>query len=142
MTDLQPLIRLHRWRIDVKRRAVADLETYRDGLEAERARRRAELDQEIALASEAEQLPPGYLAYVKGANLRLARLAKSLTEVASRIEKAREALAAEFRELKKYETAEKQREERAAADRRKAETAMYDEIGLIRHDRKRRAPTP
>ena len=52
MTDLQPLIRLHRWRIDEKRRAVADLETYRDGLEAERARRRAELDQEIALASE------------------------------------------------------------------------------------------
>ena len=138
MSDLSPLIRLHKWRIDEKQRAVSELEAYRDGITTERDARRAELDQEIGLAAAAEQLPHGYLAYVKGANAQLAKLAKAIADIDARIEKARDALAAEYRELKKYETVATRRRERAAEAQKKAETAAYDEIGLIRHDRQRR----
>ena len=140
MADLVPLIRLHKWRIDEKRRALSEIEAYRDGVLAERTRLQSALEHEIALAGEADQLPVGYLAYVKGANQRLAKLSESLAQIDRRVDAARQALAIEFQELKKYETADARRRERAAEALKKAETAAYDEIGLIRHERQRRNP--
>ena len=136
MSGLESLIRLHRLRLDEKRKALAELQTYRDQIAQQLTRLSEEVDREKALAAEAPMPPPGYGPYLKAMQERMNRFRAALAEADRRILGATEAIAATFREVKRYEIAEEARARRALDVQNRREAAAYDEIGIVRHARR------
>ena len=136
MSGLETLIRLHRLRLDEKRKALTELQTYRDQIERQLARLTEEVDRERALAAESPMPPPGYGTYLKAMDGRMSRFRAALAEADRRILGATEAIAAAFREVKRYEIADEARARRALDVRNRREAAAYDEIGVVRHARR------
>ena len=132
---LASVIRLHRWQLDEKRRALADLESLAGRLSGEIAKLDGELARERALAAEQTEPLVGFAAYLEATRSRRARLLESLAQVQSQIAAATEDIRQAFQELKKYELAEAGRENRARAKEKRRETAYLDEIGLAAHER-------
>ena len=139
MTDLQPLIRLHRWQLDEKRRALAELEALSERLHDQIAQLDEELVREQAFAAEAAEPPPGFGAYTQTMLDRKARLNESILEVQQQIAASRDQIAEAFQELKRFELVEEDRERRDAARRKRRETQAYDEIGTSRFHRRKEA---
>lgn len=133
---LQGVIRLHKFEVDEKRRALSDLERQEEALIG----RRAALEQEIAREREAVRANPQvgltYGAYVQRANERRRSLDNALAELRKRLEAARDDLAAAFLDLKTYEITQASRDERARQERERKDQAVMDEIGLMRHRRR------
>jgi len=139
MSDLDTLIRLHRWQLDEKRRALADLQALADRLIAEATRLDEEVAGESAFAAASEMPPPTFPAYLKASKVRRGRLAESLAQARAQMAAVGEEIAEAYQELKKYELAQAGRERRAEHSARRAETATYDEIAAIGHIRRRAA---
>lgn len=139
MSDIDSLIRLSRWRVDEKRKALAELEALADHLKSETVRLTQELEREKAIAGAQNDPAPGLGAYVRAALERQAHLAQSKADVESRIVAAREEIAEAFEELKRYEIVQSDRQQRALLRQRRRETATLDEIGLTRHQRQQRS---
>ena len=135
MKKLGSLIRVHRWRVDEARRKLGALER----LAAELRARAAALDEEVAQeqrgASRGFELGRFYGAYAQFAIERRNRLARSLAELGAEIEAARNALAAEFEELKRFETTAERQARAAAAEEAKVAQAALDDLGIERHRR-------
>jgi flagellar FliJ protein len=134
---LAALIRLHRWRLDEKRRELSDLERIEDQFLADDRR----LDAEVAAEQAFAQSNAGigsftYGGFAAGILERRKRIAMSLTEVRRRIEGKRAEVAEAFQELKRYEItqAERLKQEKIELERR-AQTAL-DEISLVQHQRR------
>lgn len=139
MSDIDSLIRLSRWRVDEKRKALAELEALADHLQSEATRLLQEMEREKAIAAAQSEPARGLGAYVRAALERQAHLAQSRADVESRIVAAREEIAEAFEELKRYEIVQSDRHQRALLRQRRRETATLDEIGLTRHQRQRRS---
>ncbi len=137
MRGLDSLIRLARWRLDEKRRALTTLQSLRADLEGQidelDRRRRAE----ALFAAESDDLRFAFAAFAEAARTRFETLGASLAEVNARIETAQDEVSAAYQEAKKLElTRDKERRQaRAAADRR--EQSALDEIALNSHHRRR-----
>jgi len=131
------LIRLHRWRVKERRRALADLETMRAQLLAQVEALAAELVAEQGQAAASFDAHLAYAAYAEVARARRARLLSSIGEVEAALAAAQEQLAEAFRELKKHEitAAEAQQRLRRVNEQRAQQAA--DETALTRHRRKR-----
>ena len=129
MSGLDTLVRLHRWRVDEKKRQVADLQRLRADLEARIAGLSADMKREGELAGAVPELGPTFPAYMAGARQRQAVLRKSCAEVNAKIEAAREELNAAFRELKKTEIAVENRAKRTNMALARKVRAELDEIG-------------
>ena len=134
---LRNLIRLGEWRVDEKRRALGALLTA--VAEMEEAQRR--LEEEILAEQQAAAATPveGGLIYGNYASAAIQRrqdLAQRVAEVEERITRAREDLRVAYLDLKKYEIAQRQRDEREARERDRQEQAAQDEMGLQGHLRK------
>jgi flagellar protein FliJ len=133
---LAALIRLHRWQLDEKRRELAELERLEDKL-LEFGR---QIDREVAAEQEfAQNSDVGSLSYggfTLGVIERRRRLAASLAEVRQKIDAKGEEVAEAFRELKRFEItqAEREKREKIIADQR-AQAAL-DEIAMVQHQRK------
>ncbi|RIK95533.1 MAG: flagellar export protein FliJ [Proteobacteria bacterium] len=135
MRSLASVIRLHRWKVDEKRREVADLEAMAEALR----QRLQDLEQEIEREKEgADVLVVGfaYAAYVRAALARRERFLRSITDAEAAVAGKRHELAEAFRELKKFEVAEARRLERAAAESSRRERAEADETALNIHRRR------
>lgn len=139
-TNLQSLIRLGKWHLDERRRALAALHEREDQtLEALRLS-----DEELVYeraAAEGDALGAG-LAFggFYGRHLeRREALLRQLDALRAEIEIARDELAETYRQLKTYETAEANRLRRERAETERREQATLDEIGLGLHRRKQRA---
>ncbi len=129
--NLQNLIRIHQWKVDESRRKLADLQRLLDELMAQALRLEEELarEQKIAAASPGEA---GYVyaGYAQAVIARRETLANSIARTKQEVAAARDELRDVYRELKKYEVTQANRdlmEARAAAQR---ETKILDEIGL------------
>jgi flagellar protein FliJ len=130
MSAIEQLIRLHRWKLDEKRRRGADLERLADRFRRDIEQLKAELrrEQEAAASSiELQRSLPGYASAIRN---RCARLETSAREVESELEEVREEIAEAYRELKRYEQALSSREARRQAVLRRREQIASDEIGL------------
>jgi flagellar FliJ protein len=134
---LPNLIRLSKWALDEARRKVSDLETLRVSFMKEVA----ELDDELGREQHAARgsmdsliTLQGYYQHVRE---RRGRLQRSIAEIDTALEHARDEAADAYREFKKYENAQENlvKRERAAADKR--QQAELDEVGLDMHRRKR-----
>lgn len=130
MKDLDGLIRMHKWQLDEKRRALAELETFADRLADEMAKLDRDVAREREAAGEAPDPVPGFAAWLKAATARRKRLEQSMTSISAQVEAARDEIAAAFQELKKYELARDDRRRRLQERRRAAERRMFDDIAL------------
>ena len=129
--DLKALIRLRAWQVDEQRRklaeflrAIADLEG-----RVERLARELEAEQQIAAGSPAEA---GFLygPYAQAVIGRRADLARAIAEAETALAKAREDLRDAYREHKKFEITQANRERRDVAELDRLERLVLDEVGL------------
>ena len=126
MTEtLDTLIRLHRWQVDERRRAVAELEGLAEKLRLELVKLAEERAMEQQAAGANLLTRHVYPGYIRRALQRQKTLEQSLAETEQQIAQARDALAEAFQELKRYEIAQANRERlrmNAAARRERLET--------------------
>lgn len=131
MSSLDGLIRLHRWQLDEKRRALAELQALAERLRSELTRLDAEVSAEQT-AAQVEEVAFSYAAYADAARGRRLRLTQSITQVDTRIAESTEEIAAAFQELKRYELAQQERERRVKVKERRRATTRLDEIASTR----------
>lgn len=129
--DLHNLIRLGEWQVDEKRRQLGQLLKVLDDLE-ERARR---LEQELIEEQRVAARDPsgaGYLYgnYAEAVIERRERLKESIARAEAEVARARDELREAYRDLKKYEIAQRNRDQKAAAERARKEQMVLDELGL------------
>lgn len=132
--NLGGLIRLHEWNVDQKRRKLgellnllADLEEQAIGLEKE-----VKSEQRVASASPSVA---GLLYgnYAMGVIERRRRIAESIAKTEKTVAAAREDMREAFMILKKFQTAQENRDRLEAEELNRKEQAVLDEIGARRH---------
>ena len=133
MKGLPNLIRLHRWRLDEKRKNLADLERLAAQLRDRGLRLEDEMRHEQDAAAGSSEAGYAYGPYAKTVISRREAIAASLAEVRSKIAQAAEAVSEAFRELKRFEVAQERREQAAKDKTAKQERQMLDELGLQGH---------
>ena len=135
MKALRSLVRLHKLRVDEKRKHLAALENRRAAILADQAQLERELQSEKEIARGSLDAGTTFTAYLKGYEFRRARIVELLAEIEAQIEEAAQALSEAFQELKRYETAQANRERRARAELERRQTIEQDEIGIGMHRR-------
>ena len=135
--DLSTLIRLRKWDVDEKQRALAVLLRQEEGVILRQAELEAEVLSELAVTS---QLPAdqrgtlsGYLKRCEG--FRLA-LKVALQDIRQRIVNAQDHLSDAYRRLKTFEVTQNQRDVAEEREENRLETLELNEIGLNLHRRK------
>lgn len=130
MRALPNLIRLHRWQLDERRRAVGDLESLRLALCEDIERLEAEISAESGSSRELTKGVALFPSYFANARARRTRMESSIDEIDISLFAAREEATKAYQELRKYETALEnfERQEELAENRR--EQAEQDEIAL------------
>jgi flagellar protein FliJ len=136
-SGLHTLIRLHKWRLDEKRRALAELQALADKLAQDTARLEREILAEQEIARTSPEASFAYGNFAKQAIERRRRLAQSVAQVEQQIAQATEEMAEAFQELKRYELAQEGRDRRDEAKRKERENAALDEIALSGFTRRR-----
>ncbi|MDH3234136.1 MAG: flagellar FliJ family protein [Alphaproteobacteria bacterium] len=136
MRALPNLIRLHKWSLDESRRKVSDLETLKASFRKEVAELEDELSREKQAARGSIDSLVTLQGYYQHVRERRGRLAQSIAEIDTALERAREETAEAYRELKKYETALENLERREQAEAEKRQQTELDEVGLNMHRRK------
>ncbi|MGB8274482.1 MAG: flagellar FliJ family protein [Alphaproteobacteria bacterium] len=129
MKGLPNLIRLNRWRLDEKRKKLAELERLFAQLSEQERKLEDEMKREQQVAARSDEALTAYGAYARGVIERREKLAHSKAEVDAQIDRARGEEQEAFRELKRFEVAY---ETRQTAQRRLAarvEQAMLDDMG-------------
>ena len=137
--NLNSLIRLHKWRVDERRRALGDLL----GLVADLEQRARRLEEDLKKEQGVARASPGEAGYLYGnyANaviLHRDRIARSIAATEGKIAAAREVLNDAYRNLKKYELAQGARDTPEERERERAEQMVLDELGLQAHRQRRR----
>ena len=132
MERLVGLIKMQKWKVDEKRRQIAELEGSRAELVSKIATLEEKFENEKRLMRE-QNIPANFPAYSTHFKAKRAKLEKSVAEFDVSINGLRNELAELFRELKQYETLVERRRQRALDKRMKAEQAELDEIGLNIH---------
>jgi flagellar FliJ protein len=133
---LAALIRLHRWRLDEKRRELAELERLEDRLLESVRQLDREVAAEQAFAQQANMGGLSYGGFAAGIIVRRERLAASMAEIRQQMDVKTEEISEVFRELKRYEIARDQREKREQIEADRRAQAALDEVSLIQHRRK------
>lgn len=131
MSSLKSVIRLHKWQLDEKRRALAELQNLGDRLNAEAARLEDEIRAEQETAKGSFEASFTYAGYAKAAMERRRRIAQSIAQVQEQIAAATEEMAEAFQELKRFELAEEERQKREKEKQRRKDDAMLDETALV-----------
>ncbi len=128
--DLHTLIRLGKWNVDEKRRALGALHTREEqtiavlrDMDARLAAEQANLKSNMATAVT-------WAAYYEHHRQQRDNTTRLLVELRQQIELARDELGEAFRELKSFETAQAGRDRRDRDERDRKERIFLDEIGL------------
>jgi flagellar FliJ protein len=135
--DLHTLIRLRKWDVDEKQRALAALLRHEEEVMARQAALEAEVQAEIVFAGQAPIDQRSTLApYLKRSDEFRVRLAAALEEVRRQVAGAQENLAESYRRLKTFEITQDQRDAAEAAEENRLENIELNELGLNLHRRK------
>jgi flagellar export protein FliJ len=135
MTPFDSLVRISRWHLDEKRQKLAELERLADRLRGDLRRLDEGIAAEQKLAEKDDMALRAYPAYLEAELNRRQRLEKSIADVEQEIEAAREEVNDAFRELKKYELAQSNEQERLRNRRQRVEQQRSDEVGAQLHRR-------
>lgn len=136
--SLRTLIRINEWMVDQKRRKLGGILRLIAALNNQGKLLEEELVREQASAAESPA-EAGFLYgnYANHVIERRQRIAESIHKSEQEAEIAREELNEAYRELKKYETAQKNREMREQKELASQEQMILNEIGLQAYVRKR-----
>lgn len=138
MKGLAALIRLHSWRLDEKRRELADLQRLEDQFLADLQRLEAEMAAEQEFAKTSDMGAFSYGGFAVGVIERRKRIEASIAEVRRRIEEKNDEVAEAFRELKRYEITQAERLKRQRAEAERRAQASLDEMSIVQHQRRNR----
>ena len=135
--DLHSLIRLRKWDVDEKQRALGQLlrreETILDNLAALEAEKRREAEF-VGKADPVKGLT--FAAYLQRCDQRKDVMNSLLAELQRSIEEARDELGESYRRLKTFEVTQEKRDLEEAKEEDRREQIELDEIGLTLHRRK------
>jgi flagellar biosynthesis chaperone FliJ len=135
--DLHTLIRLRKWDVDEKQRALAVVLRAEEAIVARQEALEAEIKNELALAGQLPADQRGTLyGYLKRCEGHRAALASALDDVRQRIIKAQDHLAEAYRHLKTFEVTQEKRDLAEEHEESRLEIIDLDEIGLNLHRRK------
>jgi len=135
--DLHTLIRLRKWDVDEKQRALAVLLRQEEGVIARQIALEAEVLAEMHIAGSLPADQRGTLpGYLKRCEHFREALDSALQDIRSRIKVAQDNLAEAFRRLKTFEVTQEKRDLEADLEEGRLETIELDEIGLNLHRRK------
>ena len=128
---LSSLIRMHEWDVDEKRRQLAEVLKVLDNLHQQLVMLQEELVREQAEAN-AHPLSSGigYAAFAERSIMIREKIEQAIVETDKKVEEARDALSESYQALKKYETAQSNRDAKAAREQQRKEQEVLDEIGL------------
>ena len=120
--------------MDEKRRKLAELQRLEDELRGQITN----LEEQLKIEQKAAAENPGeagltYANYAKQVMVRRENLEDSLSQMSHVILSAREDLAESYRELKKYEAVQRNREQRERDEQNRLEQSVLDEVGLSMH---------
>ena len=136
--DLHTLIRLNEWTVDQRRRALGDVLASLASLETGLERLREELIKEQTIVrSSPEEAGFFYGNYAAAVIIRREDLNQGIFRMEEQVAEAREKLNDAYRDLKKYEIAQKSRDTREALELVRREQETLDEIGLQGYRRKK-----
>jgi flagellar export protein FliJ len=132
--SLGGLIRLHEWNVDQKRRKLGELL----GLVADLEAQAISLEDEVKSEQRAATASPEvagllYGNYAMGVIERRRRITESIVKTEEIMVTAREEMREAFIILKKFQTAQENRDKREAEDLNRLKQAILDEIGSRRH---------
>jgi len=130
MRALPNLIRLHRWKLDERRRAVADLEALRMAIWEDIEQLEVEMGRESCASRELTKGVALFPSYFANARARRMRLEASVDEIEISLDAAREEAAKAYREVRKYETVLENHERQEELSEKRQQQAEQDEIAL------------
>jgi len=129
--DLQTLIRLNEWTVDERRRELGDVLASLESLENGLHRLRDELAREQqAVQSSPNEAGFFYGNYAAAVIQRRQNLNDGIIQIEAKVTEARERLNESYRELKKYEIAQENRDLELAKEIGRQEQSEMDELGL------------
>lgn len=131
MSSFKTLIRVQKWQLDEKRRALTELQTLEDRLRSEIDRLAEEMRAEQDTARNDFNASFTYAAFARGAMERRRRIDESIQQVQEQIVAATEQVAEAYQDLKRYELAEEERLKREREKQKHKEELMMDETALI-----------
>jgi len=138
--DLHTLIRVRKWDVEEKQRALGVLLRREGDVLATQAALFDELAREKAFVSQAQPVQRlTFAPYLKQWDLRRENVEKALAEVRRLIDEAREELAEAYRNLKTFEVTQEARDAAAVAESERLEQIDLNEIGLTLHRRRAQA---
>ncbi|NKB43046.1 MAG: flagellar export protein FliJ [Alphaproteobacteria bacterium] len=139
-TDLETLIRLRKFEVDERQRAMAILLRQEeavlaglDSLSNEKAAETAFMEQAGIWEGST------FSAYLKHWEVRRSQFMDALDHVRAKIEEARDELSIAYRRLKTFEITQEQRDEAEELEENRLEQIELDEMGLELHRRKENA---
>ena len=138
MSDLHALIRLHKWKLDEKRRALAELRALADRLDDERSRLDDEIAREQDVVRSSAEIGFSYAGFARAAIERRRRLEQSSEQVSRQIATATEAVREAFQELKRFELAQEGRDQRERLRVHRKARVELDEIAVTAFVRRQR----
>ena len=136
MSTLDSLIRLHRWKLDERRRQLAELEGFAERLRQDRRHLDEEHLREQHAAAQSFEGQVAYPGYLQHARERQITLDRSLSETNGQIALAREALADAFQELKRHEIAAASRDYQRRQQLARRERIELDAVAIENYRRR------
>ena len=133
MKSLIALVRLHKWRIDESTRKLADLDALATRFRQQITDIVDRLAAEARLAGDSVAAAASYSNFMQVETARRRTLEQSLADLDHEIARAREQLAAAFRELKSYEITLDRKRQHASRMNDRRQQAVLDEIGQVLH---------
>lgn len=138
MKKIKSLIRLHKFELDEKRRALRALEEAMGKMLQARINLDHELVAEQKTAAQSLELGFTYSGYAKKFIARREKLEEEMANLKVEIEKAEIIVGMAYQELKKYEITDARQEAAEKLERDRKEQAELDESGLVAHHRKKK----
>ncbi len=133
MAGLESVIRLRRWSLDEKRKALLALQAQEEAIVRDLRGLDADMITEQRTAREQPDFLFAYRGFADGLIQRRERLNEELEDVRTRLRSASREVADAFEELKKVEQVEEGRLEAEAREEAQREQAYLDELGLTQH---------
>ncbi len=135
MKSMRQLVRLHRWKLNERRQKLVELEELAVKMRREIDRLDERMTAESRTAEASAEIAIAYPSYVSAMLDRRKKLDHSIAEVELSVAQARDEVSEAFQELKRYELALQNKEQRLAAKVRQREQAQMDAQGAAAHRR-------
>jgi len=131
VSSFKTLIRVQKWQLDEKRRALTELQNLEERLRNEAVRLGDELRAEQETARNDFNAAFTYAGFARSAIERRKRIDDSIRQVQEQIAAATDQVAEAYQDLKRYELAEEERLKREREKLKHKEELMMDETALV-----------